>query len=1039
MASRKNKPASQGHKPVLQNHKNICYIGNQINDLTFKPALNYARSTSFGKQTVEFYSTQAYPFYYDNIKPAASQSYQIYIEKVHPVVVKISTPVITATKSQALKVQNSIASSYRNSKTIKPFIDSVISRIYGFFDSRIYPITTSINSRVQITIHNYIIPQFQTVRNNYLSPFYKSTLLPLWENRLKPVLSTIGEKLWKLISKDAVPAIRKYSAITLDFIELVVNNYIAPNINKFLNYLTLQYNKSIKPATDILFEKYLKPYFEKYPMLYKVETITINTTKMISKPIQFTFNLFKEVYFLLYEVITGKEHRILKARRIEILRKNAEKEALPKQATTKKAGWVSVDGKWAKEKALAGSEAIVVNAKKAAGWFANQIGNLIAAQQKPETPSPSYIIETVIKGTTVSTKLAPTPTYSKPEHKNVMGTPEANKSVQIQSITSPSSTATEHANKLSIGSESETMYHIQTAINDKNIEDLLLQKSKTESEGISEASLNEEFEKSLEPPEMTEKARDSAPGAMLDVRESMFKVIQPPKELKSEVEIIKEAILEKSLEIPEKIISQLENKISEMIEGKSNLESEHNFETHNNKITIFSTEVSENTVASETPKTQEKSHEIFEEISNSPDEAVLDDIVVDKKLSLHENGSVEPEPIDILVSETTSVESSIKESVIINEPVVVSPEIPENSNLKKGDISEQAENISIEDTLIGGGNLESNKIKEDLEKSDHEYEQKPAEKKENNIDHSGENSITGDNELHNHSSDQPIKDSLDKTLNDDIVSDEHSIDQLLPEYSQSKEYIHEKESVEKVKSNDGDTNEKNKEDISNENNINMRQKPVHVEPEYLQPKESIDEKEKKLEDENSHEKNKEDILKENDINMRQKPVLVELDESVDGDLGNEKDPSLIYAEKDPRKAASDWVKDTKKKISKEIEENRNRENQSRSSQTLVKPKPTETIEDIPLDLKQDDTNKDNKKEAHTPEDVLEKQAKPVENAQAKKDQNIGNNNKRVEHEINETVGAKAAQTPKVTLTLSHTPIPMASVKVIKRKKKQRNN
>ncbi|OLY79976.1 hypothetical protein AYI68_g5941 [Smittium mucronatum] len=382
--SKSKKNAVHGSPPpsfLLNNPSSpnfVCTVGNEVKSRAINPAVDYFMASDTGAQAVEFYNIQAYPFYESNIKPVAVATHDFYSNNIKPTVLKVAEPALKVVEYQISEATIFASEKYQKSKLIKPFVDTYYQKAVYIYDTYIHPNTVLVVLKTSNFFEHTVYPNVVATYNQNIKPFYYNTFKPFWIHHIQPGLKSLAIKIHDFTVDHAIPFIRKYSGVILDHIEYFLEFQLPRLCGEFVNLLNPWYSDTFVPMINSVKRDHIDPYFVKFPVL----------NVFIEVP-RFLLQFSKEIYYIFYEALTGKQNKVLKERRLERLKKvnmnhNQKHFSSKKKAESKNlfVDSMNFDQEWLRYKLHANAEIAAGGIQKAFSWLFSKTGEVLSIAKK---------------------------------------------------------------------------------------------------------------------------------------------------------------------------------------------------------------------------------------------------------------------------------------------------------------------------------------------------------------------------------------------------------------------------------------------------------------------------------------------------------------------------------------------------------------------------------------------------------------------------------------------------------------------------------
>ncbi|KAJ2021154.1 hypothetical protein GGI06_002267, partial [Coemansia sp. S85] len=365
------------------------------------PIHNYLLSTETGSRVHTAYNAHLVPFYEKHAVPVVDAAHSFVLDTAKPALCKATKPACDAVLRVVEPHREKVAAAY--GRYLGPVVEVTGGAVGKVVNGWVLPVV----NKVQV----WVVPKVGGAVSDYLVPFFRDTVMPRWNEQVKPALCRYSKIVVQYTRSEILPAIadgagRAY-AVSRDFAVA----HVVPHAKRATVHTYVFLKKHVLPSISRLYEQNLKEYVDRVVPWEQVQSVGGGVWVFVK-------GFVEEFYFMCYTIATGDEHPLVVARmkvveRVEVKAEDVGQiQGLARKVSGSARQWIQAARGWLGE---------------AKNSYESRVRATVDSQKSQAT-------EVVAKvKSTVSTPAAATPAFAK----TIMSTPAAATPAVVPTVSTP--------------------------------------------------------------------------------------------------------------------------------------------------------------------------------------------------------------------------------------------------------------------------------------------------------------------------------------------------------------------------------------------------------------------------------------------------------------------------------------------------------------------------------------------------------------------------------------------------------------------------
>ncbi|KAJ1666582.1 hypothetical protein IW140_005076 [Coemansia sp. RSA 1813] len=196
----------------------------------------------------------------------------------------------------------------------KPTVDAVGSAVYSAVNRLIIPVTSTVFDRTACGVKEYVIPFGRSAVNDHIIPFYSNHVHPRWNHQVKPALCRYSKVAVEYTRTSVLPAIADGATYGYSASRDFAAAYVVPHTKRVTVHVYSFVKKHVCPPVRSVYERTLKPHVDRIVPWDKVQTVSDKLSTAVCTTFEVSKGFVEEFYFMCYTIATGNEHPAVIAR-----------------------------------------------------------------------------------------------------------------------------------------------------------------------------------------------------------------------------------------------------------------------------------------------------------------------------------------------------------------------------------------------------------------------------------------------------------------------------------------------------------------------------------------------------------------------------------------------------------------------------------------------------------------------------------------------------------------------------------------------------
>ncbi|KAI8322787.1 hypothetical protein GQ54DRAFT_130984 [Martensiomyces pterosporus] len=297
-------PTSPGHP--------VCWAESAARSSIVDPVHSYILSTETGARISNAYQAHLVPFYKKHGTPIVDNTRAFVVERVAPVVKEASKPVCDAVHRIADPYKEKAYAAY--STHAKAHVDEVRETACRVTRKYVVPAAIVLRDRTGQVVNEYIVPFSKSALNDYLIPLYRDHIQPRWNNQIKPALCRYSKTAAAYTRAHILPAIADGAThgyeVACDF----TTTHVVPRAKRGAVHAYVFFKTHVSPPVRKVYDENLKEHVDRVVPWDQVEIVMGKLGDICSTAIDVAKSFTEEFYYMCYTIATGEEHPSVIAR-----------------------------------------------------------------------------------------------------------------------------------------------------------------------------------------------------------------------------------------------------------------------------------------------------------------------------------------------------------------------------------------------------------------------------------------------------------------------------------------------------------------------------------------------------------------------------------------------------------------------------------------------------------------------------------------------------------------------------------------------------
>ncbi|KAJ2831349.1 hypothetical protein FBU31_002292 [Coemansia sp. 'formosensis'] len=297
------------------------------------PVTNYLLTTETGSRAHTAYNAHLVPFYEKHAEPIVDAARGFVADTACPALSRAAAPVTQAVLHVVEPHREKVAKAYAT--YLGPTVDVAGGAVSRVVHGWVCPMVTKVQT--------WVVPKVCGAVTGYVVPFYRDTVLPRWNDQVRPAVCRYSKIVVQYTRSEVLPAIadgagRAY-VVSRDFAAA----HIVPHAKRATVHFYVFLRGHVLPPVRRVYEQNLKVYVDRVVPWEQVD-------RVVGGVWVFVTGFAEEFYFMCYTIATGKEHPSVKVvvveKKTETVEDVGQVQGLARRVSGSARQWIQVARGW---------------------------------------------------------------------------------------------------------------------------------------------------------------------------------------------------------------------------------------------------------------------------------------------------------------------------------------------------------------------------------------------------------------------------------------------------------------------------------------------------------------------------------------------------------------------------------------------------------------------------------------------------------------------------------------------------------------------
>ncbi|KAJ2813654.1 hypothetical protein H4S07_000524 [Coemansia furcata] len=297
------------------------------------PVTNYLLTTETGSRAHTAYNAHLVPFYEKHAEPIVDAARGFVADTACPALSRAAAPVTQAVLRVVEPHREKVAKAYAT--YLGPTVDVAGGAVSRVVHGWVCPSVTKVQT--------WVVPKVCGAVTDYVVPFYRDTVLPRWNDQVRPAVCRYSKIVVQYTRSEVLPAIadgagRAY-VVSRDFAAA----HIVPHAKRATVHFYVFLRGHVLPPVRRVYEQNLKVYVDRVVPWEQVD-------RVVGGVWVFVTGFAEEFYFMCYTIATGKEHPSVKVvvveKKTETVEDVGQVQGIARRVSGSARQWIQVARGW---------------------------------------------------------------------------------------------------------------------------------------------------------------------------------------------------------------------------------------------------------------------------------------------------------------------------------------------------------------------------------------------------------------------------------------------------------------------------------------------------------------------------------------------------------------------------------------------------------------------------------------------------------------------------------------------------------------------
>ncbi|KAJ2827051.1 hypothetical protein GGI24_002746, partial [Coemansia furcata] len=311
----------------------VCRTEAMVRSTLVTPVTNYLLTTETGSRAHTAYNAHLVPFYEKHAEPIVDAARGFVADTACPALSRAAAPVTQAVLRVVEPHREKVAEAYAT--YLAPTVDVAGGAVSRVVHGWVCPAVTKVQT--------WVVPKVCGAVTGYVVPFYRDTVLPRWNDQVRPALCRYSKIVVQYTRSEVLPAIadgagRAY-VVSRDFAAA----HIVPHAKRATVHSYVFLKGHVLPPVRRVYEQNLKVYVDRVVPWEQVD-------RVVGGVWVFVTGFAEEFYFMCYTIATGKEHPSVKVvvveKKTETVEDVGQVQGIARRVSGSARQWIQVARGW---------------------------------------------------------------------------------------------------------------------------------------------------------------------------------------------------------------------------------------------------------------------------------------------------------------------------------------------------------------------------------------------------------------------------------------------------------------------------------------------------------------------------------------------------------------------------------------------------------------------------------------------------------------------------------------------------------------------